>query len=169
MLTLMTKLKSSLHIQQLQKTEIILSTQYRLVSQPSGLASSTQGAECIQTRGIQELPEHGDPKSENIIPADRTISFNRRRPRYHKREKTLLVLRTPPWLTSRVWEICVTEACCGWTLGISTHNIRPFDAPAFRCIQCGELQRLQQLFDKGESSPFDRDTIRRSLLHVMLP
>jgi hypothetical protein len=85
------------------------------------------------------------------------------------REKDRLSFRTPTWLTSRVWEIRVREACSGWLLGLSSYHICSEDAPVFEYTLNGDLKNLQRLFDEGEASPFDRRPGGQTLLHVRSP
>ena len=123
---------------------------------------------CNQVSSIEDVLGPGEAE-RNKYRSDRSLSVRRRPPKYRKREKDRLSFRTPTWLTSRVWDIRVREACSGWTLGLSTYNIRPRDTPVFGYVAKGDLQSLQRVFDNGEASPFDRTPDGETLLHVIFP
>lgn len=120
----------------------------------------------MQTNSIPDPTESFDSGDDVIMSPDRTTLVKRRAPAHHKREKDRLRLCTPTWLMSRVWEVRVKESCSGWMLGLSSYHIRPDDAVVFKYAVAGDIQNLQQLFDEGKASPFDRNANGVTLLHV---
>jgi hypothetical protein len=120
----------------------------------------------MQTNSIPDPRESFDSGYNVIMSPGRTTLVKRRGPAHHRREKDRLRFRTPTWLTSRVWEVHVKESCSGWMLGLSSYHIRPSDALVFKYAKDGDIQNLQQLFDEGKASPFDRSPNQETLLHV---
>ena len=63
----------------------------------------------------------------------------------------------PTWYTKMVWDIQVIKAISGWKLTVRSYNYRPWGSPVFEYVVEGNLEKLQELFNHGKASPFDRD------------
>lgn len=82
----------------------------------------------------------------------------------------VLRIQPPSWITQSIWEFESRRAHSCWhQINMRVYSIQPENAEVFRVIQYGMLDRLLEMFDKGEASPFDRDPAGASLLHVRRP
>jgi hypothetical protein len=83
-------------------------------------------------------------------------------------KKFVLSVRAPVWLINKVWEIQFVRTCNGWNFGISACTIISGKSLVFRCVESGNIEGLQELFQRREASPFDRMENGFTVLHVSI-
>ncbi|KAG8161642.1 hypothetical protein KVR01_008629 [Diaporthe batatas] len=70
----------------------------------------------------------------------------------------------PKWLSHKVWDVIINQACFGWQATLSTWNIVPDDSPGLVCVKNGDLDGLIDLFNRGLASPRDCDSLGNNML-----
>lgn len=73
----------------------------------------------------------------------------------------------PSWIYSRRFEMRWNKSCQGWNQSFRTYRIVSYDADVFHLSMEGDVEGLQQLFEKGLASPFEVDPDGRTPLHVI--
>lgn len=77
-----------------------------------------------------------------------------------------LSITLPKWMSECVWEVEMRRQHTGWQLTYRSYNIQPWDSLIFKVVRKGQLGKMRELFSSREASPFDRDYLGRTLLHV---
>jgi hypothetical protein len=83
-----------------------------------------------------------------------------------KYQEVMAWYRGPAWLVNRAWAFHATKAFNGWDFSIRQYNVIPSDSLVFKYAQIGNNLGLQELFERGEASPFDCDERGWTALHV---
>ena len=93
-------------------------------------------------------PTVKDPPTGAITPA-------------HKRKNTharkIFRICTPGWLSNTVWQIALNKSISGWEFTMHTYGVVAGDAPILQACGRGDIFEMQQMFEAGAASPFDRD------------
>ncbi|KAL9095878.1 MAG: hypothetical protein Q9165_001875 [Trypethelium subeluteriae] len=63
----------------------------------------------------------------------------------------------PTWYAQMIWEVQLIKAISGWNFFFRKYTYQQEDSQVFRCVKAGDIKALQELFDRGEASLFDRD------------
>ncbi|KAI0891720.1 hypothetical protein F4806DRAFT_500705 [Annulohypoxylon nitens] len=73
----------------------------------------------------------------------------------------------PRWLTNvlSAWSLNIAKSYSGWKFHLRNYSIRPPNSLVFRGIKEDNVHKLQEMFDSGEASPFDRDPYGATILH----
>lgn len=82
-------------------------------------------------------------------------------PPAHKRKNTharkIFRICTPGWLSNTVWQIALNKSVSGWEFTMHTYGVVADDAPILQACGKGDIFEMQQMFEAGAASPFDRD------------
>lgn len=78
-------------------------------------------------------------------------------------------LSLPRWITSEVLEVAAMKAPGGWNWYLRAYGVIPRDAKTAWLVMKGDIEGLQDLFNSGQASPFDRidSSNGDSLLHMV--
>jgi hypothetical protein len=79
---------------------------------------------------------------------------------------TTISLNLPAWIYARRYQFCLTKSFQGWDQTFRSYRVVSFDASVFNYCMTGNVAELQQLFESGQSSPFEVDPEGRTPLHV---
>lgn len=76
--------------------------------------------------------------------------------------------RPPLWLAGWMfaWDLNVRRSYAGWDVNLRIYSIRPRGLECFQAVQRGDITQLKKLLITREMTPFDRDDLGRTLLHV---
>ncbi|KAF2229734.1 hypothetical protein EV356DRAFT_371618 [Viridothelium virens] len=113
--------------------------------------------------GSRHLDQNHQPNS--TMPSTWSIRRLRLSLQYHYTSKEFSWrFSLPTWYTQIIWEIQVARAISGWNFFIRKYTYRQWDSTVFKCVQAGNIEALQELFDRGEASLFDREFFSGSTL-----
>ena len=84
------------------------------------------------------------------------VSSNHSRPTALLRGKNVTRLSSPKWLSRSVWELAIERAISGWTFSLRSYRIVPYEDSVTQACLTDDVVLLQQLFSRGEASPFDK-------------
>ena len=93
------------------------------------------------------------PRAE--INQDRpSLANNADRTERRRRERVDRVrrLHIPIQLINLAWEVEFFRTRSGWTVNLQTINYVPNDSPIFDAVRSGDLERIKELFRRGEAS-----------------
>lgn len=88
--------------------------------------------------------------------ATSNVLSNHSRPTALLRGRNVTRLSSPKWLSRSVWELAVERAISGWTFSLRSYRIVPFEDSVTQACLTDDVVLLQQLFSRGEASPFDK-------------
>ncbi|GAB7324195.1 hypothetical protein MBLNU13_g07558t2 [Cladosporium sp. NU13] len=88
-------------------------------------------------------------------PSTGAVSSAHRRKTTHARK--IFRVRTPGWLSNTVWQIALIRSISGWEFTMHTYGVVADDAPILQAFGRGDIFEMQQMFEAGAASPFDRD------------
>ncbi|KUJ17097.1 uncharacterized protein LY89DRAFT_685051 [Mollisia scopiformis] len=159
--------------------ELALATQQQvqnltvLCSQPVTTTSfaSSLSQVLVSNSEIDEEIDHGNKVQSQLNLQSRRKELKRdyrqiNNTLAHQRT-TIAQFRPPGWLSSymRSFEIYSCKAPYGWDFSIRPYCIVPRGSKFFECASNGDIQGIQNLFQKGEARPFDRSEAGKSALH----
>lgn len=90
----------------------------------------------------------------------------RRFARRSRQQGRWMHLRVPLRFCEQIWQFSAARSVGGWMFQLQTYWIRPDDAPIFGLVRVGDLMGVKAMFDKGEASPMDCDSMGWTLLGV---
>jgi len=79
---------------------------------------------------------------------------------------TSVSVELPAWIWARRFEIHLLKSCRGWDQQLRYYKQVSYDAQVFDFCMDGNVSGLQQLFERGQASPFEVDPDRRTPLHA---
>lgn len=84
------------------------------------------------------------------------VSSNHPRPTALLRGKNVTRWSSPTWLSQSIWELAIERAISGWTFSLRSYRIVPYEDSVTQACLTDDVVLLQQLFSRGEASPFDK-------------
>ena len=109
----------------------------------------------------------GDFRYEKNYCDDLLFSRSANEPR-ERRKQVIVQYRGPIWLINRMWSFQAIWASRGWDFHIRTYYVVKKDSKVLQFASQNDTQGIQELFSKGEASPFDCDEDGLTPLHVCL-
>ena len=103
-------------------------------------------------------------KATNNGPPAGAVSPSRKKKTAHARK--IFRLCSPGWFSNTVWQIALNKSISGWEFKMHTYGIVADDAPILGACIMGDIFAMQQMFEAGAASPFDRDSNGRGLWEV---
>jgi hypothetical protein len=81
---------------------------------------------------------------------------------------TSISITLPGWICARNFQAHLTRSYRGWDQCLRSYKIVPNESMVFQYSMEGNIDRLQQLFESGQASPFEVDYAGMTPLHVSL-
>ncbi|KAI0890754.1 uncharacterized protein GGS22DRAFT_151742 [Annulohypoxylon maeteangense] len=77
-------------------------------------------------------------------------------------------IQPPWWLTGILdaWSFNIVKSYSGWKFHLQSYPIRPNESLIFDVVRWDDTEKLQAMFRTGDASPFDRNEIGSSILHI---
>lgn len=75
-------------------------------------------------------------------------------------------IHLPRWMSWKAWQLQSFKAGGSWQCSLRAYTVQPDTAAIFHMAEFGTPLQLRQSFQERSSSPYDRDTLGRSLLYV---
>ncbi|KAK8862806.1 ankyrin repeat-containing protein [Apiospora arundinis] len=112
-------------------------------------------------------PDVSESRSDHVtLATTRSYPFNPFGDRWSSQVWSASI-RVPRWFygAQRAWEFCAARSYSGWKFNLRVYNLRSKFSSVFTAAQNRYVENLQRQFDNGKASPFDQDTLGRTLAH----
>jgi len=154
MLSRMERAKTLLTMAYMQYLSARQRQQYDIIAQGFERLASGQKNILQRVETASADPQAGSVKS---VVARKSCGKNLQR---------IFEVRTPAWMTHKIWQLALDKSISGWQFTMRTYGVVSRDDPIIKACQIGDTVAMQRLFDTGAASPFDQTSEGFELVSV---